>query len=284
MKYRLFATSAVFAALFSLPVAASAAGTCTDGFDSAKYADLKGKVITAAVDPTEPPMIFRDKDHPDQITGFHADLLEDIAACLGATVEFQPLAFDGIIPAVSAGRVDLEWTGMYYRAERAKVVDFVVYMKSATGAVTQAAKASTVTSVDAFCGLRGAVLTGAVDQAMMQAQSDKCVAAGGKPIEISTYENTAAIVRAIENDRADVALFEVLAAKGIVAANPKLAMPFSVSTGLLVGGATRKNNEPFRDAIAAALTHLQGSGDTARLMAKWGLDPVIEEPVSVKTE
>jgi polar amino acid transport system substrate-binding protein len=173
---------------------------------------------------------------------------------------------------------------MYYRAERAKVVDFVVYMKSATGAVTQAAKASTVTSVDAFCGLRGAVLTGAVDQAMMQAQSDKCVAAGGKPIEISTYENTAAIVRAIENDRADVALFEVLAAKGIVAANPKLAMPFSVSTGLLVGGATRKNNEPFRDAIAAALTHLQGSGDTARLMAKWGLDPVIEEPVSVKTE
>lgn len=56
--------------------------------------------------------------------GFDLDVMRMIAILEGYEIEIQDIAFDSIIPAVLAGKVDIGASGFTITAERAQVVDF----------------------------------------------------------------------------------------------------------------------------------------------------------------
>ncbi|MBC7318321.1 basic amino acid ABC transporter substrate-binding protein [Candidatus Bipolaricaulota bacterium] len=56
--------------------------------------------------------------------GFDLDVMRMIAVLEGYEIEIQDMAFDSIIPAVIAGKVDIGASGFTITAERAQVVDF----------------------------------------------------------------------------------------------------------------------------------------------------------------
>jgi len=56
--------------------------------------------------------------------GFDIDLWAEIAKELGRDFELRPMDFNGLIPALQAGTVDVAMAGMTIKAEREKVVDF----------------------------------------------------------------------------------------------------------------------------------------------------------------
>lgn len=56
--------------------------------------------------------------------GFDLDVMRMIAVLEGYEIEIQDIAFDTIIPAVLAGKVDIGASGFTITAERAQVVDF----------------------------------------------------------------------------------------------------------------------------------------------------------------
>lgn len=56
--------------------------------------------------------------------GFDLDVMRMIAVLEGYEIEIQDIAFDSIIPAVIAGKVDIGASGFTITAERAQVVDF----------------------------------------------------------------------------------------------------------------------------------------------------------------
>ena len=69
-----------------------------------------------------PPFEMTDpQNHP---TGVSADLARALAASMGKELEIQNLPFDGLIPALKTGKIDLIISSMTATAERARSINF----------------------------------------------------------------------------------------------------------------------------------------------------------------
>lgn len=69
-----------------------------------------------------PPFGFVDKD--GKPSGFDVESMNWIAEKMGFKVKHQPMDWDGIIPALTSGKIDLIASGMSATEERAKIVNF----------------------------------------------------------------------------------------------------------------------------------------------------------------
>lgn len=78
------------------------------------------------------PWAMRDKK--GELIGFEIDVATQLAKDMEVDIEFIPTAWDGIIPALLAGKFDVIIGGMSITEERAKTVDFTVpYAHSSLG-------------------------------------------------------------------------------------------------------------------------------------------------------
>ncbi len=71
-----------------------------------------------------PPFGFVDK--AGNPAGFDVESMNWIADKMGFKVKHQPMDWDGIIPALTSGKIDLIASGMSATAERAKIVNFTI--------------------------------------------------------------------------------------------------------------------------------------------------------------
>ena len=55
-----------------------------------------------------------------QVVGFDVDLAREIAKELGAELKIEDMSFDGLLPALEGGRIDIAVAGMSVTEERAK--------------------------------------------------------------------------------------------------------------------------------------------------------------------
>jgi arginine/lysine/histidine/glutamine transport system substrate-binding/permease protein len=74
-------------------------------------------------DPTFPPFEYRDAQS-NQISGFDIELMQAIGEQAGHPIEWVPLPFDGLIPALQARSVDAAISAMTITAQRARAIDF----------------------------------------------------------------------------------------------------------------------------------------------------------------
>jgi len=61
------------------------------------------------------------------------ELAEATFKCIGAPIEFKVGSWSGQLPALANGQTDLMWDTLYYTPERAQQMDFVIYLRAATG-------------------------------------------------------------------------------------------------------------------------------------------------------
>ncbi|BCR05665.1 amino acid ABC transporter substrate-binding protein [Desulfuromonas versatilis] len=78
--------------------------------------------LTVATDTNFPPFEF--KDSSGKHTGFDIELWDAIAKQIGVDYTLQPMDFNGIIPGLQTGQLDVGIAGMTIKPERAEVVDF----------------------------------------------------------------------------------------------------------------------------------------------------------------
>ena len=105
--------------IFSL---SACGGSSTGSGSSADAASVKGETFKAALEPTFPP--FDTTDDSGKLTGLDVDLVNAIAEDQGFTVQWENLQFDGLIPALQAGNIDIIASGMSINEKREKQVDF----------------------------------------------------------------------------------------------------------------------------------------------------------------
>ncbi len=74
------------------------------------------------IDGEYPPYSYIDKD--GSVQGLDVESAKWIANELGFEVKFLATAWDGIIPALNAGKIDMVYSGMTITDERSKVVNF----------------------------------------------------------------------------------------------------------------------------------------------------------------
>ncbi|MBB5039808.1 transporter substrate-binding domain-containing protein [Prosthecobacter dejongeii] len=100
-------------------------------------------VLVIGMDATYPPFEF--KDPQGKVSGISVAIGDEIGKTLGKTVEYRNMGFDGLIPALQSGQIDLIISSLTASPERRKSIDFSdPYVK--TGLSILVAKDSSVKS------------------------------------------------------------------------------------------------------------------------------------------
>lgn len=81
------------------------------------------KVLKIGAEMTFPPFEFQDEGNKEYV-GFDMDLARAIAKQMGCEAQIQNIGFDGLIPALEAGNIDVVVSGMSITNERKQKVAF----------------------------------------------------------------------------------------------------------------------------------------------------------------
>ena len=118
------------------PAPAAGATVTVDGVrikkDPALHAMLpdaikKAGKVRVATDVPYPPFEMFVKEGESALTGLDYDLGQALGGRLGVTFAYTPQKFDGIVPAIQAGKFDAAMSAITDNKERQQVVDFVDY-------------------------------------------------------------------------------------------------------------------------------------------------------------
>jgi polar amino acid transport system substrate-binding protein len=220
------------------------------------------------------PLEFFDEDNKTLI-GYDIDIGDAIGKVLGLPVRWENVAFDSIIPGLSAGRYDIGIAGFSAERERLEVVDFVSYYLTGGGFLVKKGSGIEVNDFkDQMCGLDVAVQKG-VSQVERIVNADKyCRARGKPPVNKLEIPDQNVVVLTLNSGRADV----------VVADKPQVEYAARHSNGqLCVTGAYRTAHsitgiavpkrwpDSFNVALQRAVNKLVETGELQRISKKWGV-------------
>jgi polar amino acid transport system substrate-binding protein len=268
----------VFAAILVLVLSvltltpAFAAPACEPDKLAAKYPKLVGKKIKIGQDGESRPFSFRDPKDFNHLIGLDADVARAVFACAGVPIEFSTGSWSGLIPAAMSGQIDVMWDTLLYTAERAKKLDFVAYMNSATGVMVPKGNPKKVKSLDDLCGLSGTANLGTTQEAMLREASAKCVAAGKKAIDVITSTDMPAGTRLVQNARADVLVTNKFYGDALAETNKEVEMAFGVVTNARIASGTAKGNDDLVKAMFDGLTVLRANGELKKIYETYKVD------------
>jgi polar amino acid transport system substrate-binding protein len=256
---------------------------------AAQAAELPGRIRAAgklviATEGKFPPLNYFDPA-TNQLTGLDIDLGNAIGRQLGVNVEWQDAPFAQLIPSLRTGRVDVVMAGIRDTVSRRENVDFVNYLL--VGAQFYTLK----TSGDRFrtgldlCGRRVGANIAATWTRWITAWSEaNCAPSGRPPVVIVGAENTLAARVELKTGRVDAAITGSETMNHLHQTEPGLfaavGEPFAQSPDGIATAKTPEGRE-IRDAIAAALTAVQQSGEYDRILAKYGLEAHAYKPVTI---
>ena len=144
--------------------AAAPADASTDGPVMAKI-KAAGKLVVGT-EAQYAPYEFKDLDA--NFVGCDMFLAEKIAEALGVQLEIVDMGFDGIIPAVQSGQVDLGIAAFTNTPERAEVIDFSdLYEVSEQYLVVAADKVDTYNSKESLAGLKVGAQKGTIQSQLI---------------------------------------------------------------------------------------------------------------------
>ena len=162
-----------------------------------------GKMVMGT-EATYPPYEYLDDNA--NFTGCDIWLAQQIAAALGVELEIQDMGFDGIIPAVEAGNVDIGIAAFTRTEERAQVIDFSdLYEVSEQLLIVKAGNADLYSAKEAMAGLQVGAQMGTI-----QSQLIEKALPDSKLFELPTYPELA-----LETINGNIVGFVVDAAVGL---------------------------------------------------------------------
>lgn len=154
-------------------VAAITLTACSNSSSSSNKLDeikQKGKIVLG-VSPDYAPYEFITSENGERkVVGADIDLANKIAEKLGVQVEIQEMAFDSLIAAVNAGKVDMIISGINPTEERKNAVDFSDTYFVSNQAFVIGANAEDITSLDQLKDKKIGVQKGTTNEAYAKDQ------------------------------------------------------------------------------------------------------------------
>src|SRR5712672_93349 len=255
--------------------------TCEPAKLATKYPSLVGKTIKIGQDGESVPFSMRDPKDFSKLIGLDADLAQATFACIGVPMQFVIGTWAGLIPAAMSGQIDVMWDTLLYTPERAKKLDFVVYMNAATGMLVAKGNPKNIHALGDLCGLTGTTTLGTTQEAMLRDASSKCVAAGKPAVNIITSTDMPSGLRLVQNGRADLVSVNKFVGDSMVAANPTtVESAFDVITGAKIAVGTAKGNPDLVKALREGLAAIRASGAEKAIYDRYHVDyGLTTEPV-----
>ncbi|TQO18807.1 amino acid ABC transporter substrate-binding protein (PAAT family) [Rhodoglobus vestalii] len=252
-----------------------------------KYSDA-GSVKVATDVPYAPFEMF-ESEGSDVITGVDYDLGQAIGAKLGIDFDFEQQKFDGIIPALQAGKVQVAISAMTSSVDRMDVLTFVDYSASGTGILVEKGNPAGIETYLDLCGQKLAVQSGASQIDLVAVWQDECSSAGKGAIALSEYPKDSDAQLAITSGKVIASVLTKPSA-GFVAKTANDGNTFEViddpaaPTGYdstLNGIGVLNADAALADAIQLALQSLMDDGTYMTILEAYGVEGIAIEAATI---
>lgn len=219
------------------------------------------KVLKVGAETTFPPFEFQDETSKDYV-GFDIDLAKAIGKQIGYEVQIQNIGFDGLIPALDAGNIDMIASAMTITDERAKKVNFSKpYYKSGLSIVVN----SSNNSINSFKDLEGKRI--AVQIGTTSAEEARKI----KNAQVREFNSNSEAYMELKNNGVDAVVNDLpVNAYYLTKTGAKDAkLVGEVANSEDYGIATAKKNTELNEKINKALDELKKNGEYEKIYVKW---------------
>lgn len=203
-----------------------------------------------------PPYEFHKKiNGKDEIIGFDIEIAKEVAKDLGVELEVKDMSFDGLIPSLQTGKVDVVISSMTPDAKRKEEVDFTkLYYKAEQSMMIRKEDKDKYKTLDD--------LTGKKVGAQKASIQDKIARKQIKNANIVSLSKVTDLTLALKTKRADAIVVEEPVAKAYAEKNQELmildAKVENIGEGAAI--AVKKDNSEFVDAINKTIDRLIAEG------------------------
>ena len=220
------------------------------------------KTYKVGIDTTYPPFEF---EEGGEYTGIDIDLINAISESQGFAIEFEPMDFGGIIPALQANQLDVAIAGMSITDERKKVVDFSDPYFDAGLSLVVSTDNNDITALEDLEGKTVAVKSGTTGSKFAM---DNEAEYG---YTVTQFEDSPSMFQEVSNGNADVLLEDYpVIAYAISESGLDLKTVGERLTGDQYGIAVLKGeNADLLEKINAGLQELRDSGEYDEILNKY---------------
>ncbi|HHX13852.1 MAG TPA: basic amino acid ABC transporter substrate-binding protein [Clostridiales bacterium] len=253
--------------LLLLVLAFALSGCSSKAEKTDESAEAAAAVYKVAMEPTFPPFDTTDPQ-TGELTGFDYDMMNAIAADQGFELEWVNMGFDGLIPALQAGNIDIIASGMDARPDRREKVDFSTTYYDSGLVVAVKADNTTITGMDSLTAdmkVGGQIGTSGGDQAQKLADEGKVAEAkiyNGLDVAFMDLQN--GTIQAIINDKPVTEAY-------ILAKPDTIKIVGDILNSESYGYAVKKGNAELLDKINQGMQNLKDKGELQAIYEKWGL-------------
>lgn len=235
---------------------------------------IKPGELSNCVDIEYSPMEFFKPEDPNTPVGFDVESYQAVVKKLGLKENIVNTGFDGLIPALQAGRCDIVWTALYVNETRLKVADATPYFSTSQVVMVPAGNPKGIKSEADLCGKAVSIQGGGLVEERINAASKKCTDGGGQAIKIQAYPKVADEYQQIVIGRVD-AVWEIdTSVADFRLKNPgKYDVAYTLAAGDKYGVYYGKGKADIGAALAASLKALKDDGTLAAIATKYNLDP-----------
>ena len=225
-------------------------------------------VYVVGIDGEYPPYSYIDEN--GKAVGFDVESIQWIAEQKGFEVEIAPTAWDGIIPALLAGKIDMVYSGMSVTPDReAKVTFSNPYWKVNQGLVGKAGTTATVADFEAGKLVIGVQRSCSADQWMQgefgQEKYDQMVKDG----KIKLYDSFPQSMVALEQGLVECVIFDDVNIETYIKGNDAFQMIGIIETGEVYAVAMRNEDTDLHALINEGLAELMASEKWEELKLKY---------------
>ena len=225
-------------------------------------------VYVVGIDGEYPPYSYIDEN--GKAVGFDVESIQWIAEQKGFEVEIAPTAWDGIIPALLAGKIDMVYSGMSVTPDReAKVTFSNPYWKVNQGLVGKAGTTATVADFEAGKLVIGVQRSCSADQWMQgefgQEKYDQMVKDG----KIKLYDSFPQSMVALEQGLVECVIFDDVNIETYIKGNDAFQMIGIIETGEVYAVAMRNEDTDLHALINEGLEELMASEKWEELKLKY---------------
>ncbi len=207
-----------------------------------------------------------------KIIGYDPDIIAIMVKNLGVKAQLIDTAWNGIIPALYAGKFDCIISAMTITAERAQKVLFSMPYADAINVILLRADKSRIKTASDLSGKTIGVQLGSAAAGIIKVYEAK-LKAGGKPgyAEVKQYEHYPEAYQDLLNGRTDAVVNSKSTMMVMMRDVPRKFKLLNGITDITAyfGMAFRKDDTRLRDFVNSELAQLKKDGRLAELQRKW---------------
>lgn len=272
-----------FAAIVLLGGGAQAQ-TCEPEKASTKYPVYAAKAIKVAASAAYPPFSYSDPKDLNRLTGLEIELIEAVLKCAGLKFSYFVGPWSGTLPAILSGAADVAVGNINHRPDRAKQVDFVVFMRNGQSVMVQKGNPLKIKEASDLCGKSASASIGGSSMLELERQSQVCVANGKPAMQLLPAVEMEAAYRQLANDRINFVMDGTASASARLEKTPDFDVAYSLSTDIAFGPVLAKNNDEMTKILVDGVKILYDNGEIKKLTAKYKLPLDFLIPVEVRKE